>query len=516
MIVVNKNMSDSRLKNTARNILSGLLLRIVSILLPFLNRTIILWTLGVEFTGLTGLFSSILGVLSIAELGFNSAVVFSLYRPMADRDEKQIIYYVSILEKIYKIVGSVIFVIGVGISFFLKTFICGDYPDTVNIYVVYYLELCNSAISYFLFSYKECLLLADQRADIGNQIRTIISVIRYIAQGIVLIAFRDYYAYLALAIIGTVTVNLLIQRETKIRYPFFKKIKSKLEIPKDILKQVSGLMIDKVCNTCRNSFDSLIISSFIGLTATAIYGNYYYVYNALYGVMLTICNAMSASVGNGIIKKTESENYDDLCKFSFIFSWILGVSTTMMVSLYQPFMKIWVGEDLMLSNFNMYLFCLYFFWINMTNIRTQYITGTGMWWRMKILYVMEALSNLCLNLFLGKLFGITGVIVATIITVIVFNWYSQNVILFKNYFKHESLVQFSVDQIYYFVVTGISCGISIFACSRLNSEGVLKLIIIAVISAIVSNMVFFLIYRKYRYFNNSKSFVFKLVKVIKK
>ena len=118
--------------------------------------------------------------------------------------------------------------------------------------------------------------------------------------------------------------------------------------------------------------------------------------------MLVLCNAMSASVGNSIAKESVKKNYEDLNKFTFIFSWIAGWSTVCLACLYQPFMSIWAGKTLLLSNKDMLLFCLYFYIINMTNIRNQYISGTGMWWKLKLPCMCEAISNLLLNIILGN------------------------------------------------------------------------------------------------------------------
>ena len=132
-------MSNSRTKNTTRNIGAGLIHQIVSIVLPFVNRTAVLWTLGAEFTGLAGLFSSILNVLNMAELGFNTAIVYSLYKPMADKDHKKICEIVSMFKKIYTVVGTVVLIGGLAIAPFLTSLIHGSYPDSINLYIVYFL-----------------------------------------------------------------------------------------------------------------------------------------------------------------------------------------------------------------------------------------------------------------------------------------------------------------------------------------------------------------------------------------
>ena len=482
-------MADSRTKNTVRNIGAGLINQVVSIILPFINRTIILWSLGVEFTGLSGLFSSILSVLGIAELGFNTAIVYSLYRPMSEHDENKICEIVSLFQKIYGIIGTIVLVLGMAIMPFLKYLIHGSYPNEINLYVVYFLYLLNSVISYYMFAYKECLLIADQRQDMAQNMRTIVNILRYVAQFVVLLKSRNFYYYLIVAIIGTVVTNLGIQCITVRKYPYFKQIKKKQHIPKELITQMKGLMINKICDTFRNSFDNLIISSFIGLTATAIYGNYYYIYSAVYGIMLTICNAMSASVGNSIVEKDEYQNYGDLLTFSALFAVILGVCTALLACLYQPFMRLWAGENLLLSTFNMFLFCAYFYVINMNNIRNQYISGTGIWWKLKISYIVEAVANLILNFILGKYFGITGVLLATIITIFVFNYLQRNTVLFKCYFKNSSYIKYLLEQFYYAIFAIVAVVISYSLCERTKMNDIWGLIIRGGIALVVSGII---------------------------
>lgn len=502
----------SRTKNTLRNVNSGLINRMVMLLLPFINRTAILWILGAEFTGLASLFSSILSVLNIAELGFNTAIVYSLYEPMADKNTEKICEIVSIFRKIYRIIGMVIFGVGMVIMPFLKFFIQGSYPENVNIYLLYFFELINASISYYLFAYKECLLIADQRQDIGNNIRTIVSIFRYLLQFFVLLFLKNYYIYLLVAIIGTIATNLCIQYMTKKNYPYFHQIEGNNHIPQEIVKNVKGLMINKICDTFRNSFDSLIISMLMGLTAAAIYGNYYYIFSSIYGIMLVISNGMSASIGNSIVTNNEKKNYNDMLSFCMIYAWIFGWCTVCLACLYQPFMKIWVGENLMLPTLDMLLFCLYFYLINMNNIRNQYISGTGLWWKLKGSYIVEAAANLVLNFLLGKWLGMTGVLLATILTIFIFNYMQRNWILFKNYFKQESLGKFLVEQFYYAIITGVAIAITFPICYSVNSDGITGLLLRIIICLFVPNIILLIGFSIIPRFQVVKKFALGIIK----
>lgn len=503
-------MAASRTKNTIRNIGAGLTNRVISIIMPFVNRTAIIWILGAEFAGLSGLFSSILNVLNIAELGFNSAVVYSLYELFARRDEERICELVTLLRRVYRIVGTAVLLLGLIVLPFLPHLVKGDIPDGISIYILYLLYLLNSSLSYFLFAYKECLLIADQRQDIASNIRTAVSVAKYVAQLAVLLITKDFYLYLVVAIIGTAVTNIAIQIATQKKYPKYHALHVRVAMPDKMKQQIKGLVINRVCDTFRNSFDSIIISSLLGLTATAIYGNYYYIYSSLYGIMLVICNAMAASVGNSIVEKSREDNYENMLTFSAAFGWIMGWCTVCLACLYQPFMELWVGKSLLLPERDMLLFCVYFYVINMNNIRNQYISGTGMWWKFRISYIVEALANLILNILLGKLWGITGVILASIITIFLFNYLCRNIILFRNYFVGKHAWKYMAEQLVYAAIAAAAVFVT-YRCSLYVQMGTISTMIVrGTICILVPNLIFlFGIWVSPR-----RKMVFRLLKVV--
>lgn len=505
-------MADSRTKNTTRNIISGLFYRCVGILLPFINRTVILRVMGAEYTGISTLFSSILGMLSLAELGFNSAIVYSMYKPMAEENWEAVSYYLTLIRKVYYIVGTVIFCGGLCCMPFLRYLIHGEYPSELNLYILFSLYLINSAISYYLFAYKETLLLADQRQDITNNIRSVVDTARYLAQFVALLIWRDFYVYVLIQVFGSVLSNFMIQKSTEKRYPkvVCGKIK-RLKLPAEVKQKTYALMLGRVCDTLRNSLDSIILSSCIGLVATTIYGNYYFVYSAIYGVLLVIGNALSGSVGNSISCETPEKNYEDMRKFQFLFSWVTTTCTICLATMYQPFMRLWAGKELMLSDKDMLLFCLYFYLINMNNIRNQYINGAGLWDKLKASYILEAGGNLVLNIVLGRAWGITGILLATIITIFVFNYVYRTHILFANYFHGESEKRFSMDQFQYALLAIVLVG-SMFLFSKvIPGRELVHLVVCALLSAVVAGLAYFAFFHKTDRYAYAKSKIYQIV-----
>lgn len=506
-------MEDSRTKNTSRNILAGLWNRFSTILLSFVNRTIIIYILGAEFSGLNSLFVSVLGVLNIAELGIDTAIVQSMYKPIAEGDKKRICELLTLYKKSYHIVGAVILGVGLSLVPLIPLLISEELPVSVNIYVLYIMYLLNSVISYFLFAYRESLLYAHQRDDISQMFRTNLLIGKNIVQAVVLLIFKQYYAYLAIEIVFTVLTNLWIGKVTQEKYSEYQCVQGyKVKMSDDIKDQLKGLVLGNVCDRARNSLDSIILSAYLGLTVVAIYNNYYYIYSALYGVMLVVCDAMSASIGNSIVTESIEKNYNNLQKFSFLMAWIAGWFSICMLCIYQPFMEIWMGKELMLSDFNMMLFCIYFYAINMNNIRNQYIIGTGIWWKLKYSNIAEAFGNVILNLVLGKLFGITGIIVATIITIFVFNFLWRTVVLFKIYFSGMSLGEFLRNHFYWIICVAVSAVITWKVCNMVHVGAIMQVIINGIICVMVPNVILLILFWRTRQFQNAKLFVLNMIK----
>jgi O-antigen/teichoic acid export membrane protein len=281
----------------------------------------------------------------------------------------------------------------------------------------------------------------------------------------------------------------------------------------ELLKQVKGIVINRIGDVARNGADNIFLSALIGLAAVAVYNNYFYIYTSIYGISLVIANSMAASVGNSMVKESIEKNYNDLCKFTFMFSWFTGWCTICMSCLYQPFMIIWMRGDmhLVLSNLNMFLFCIYFYAITMNNIRNQYLNGAGLFWELRVWYVLEAVGNIVLNYILGYLFGITGILVATLITIVVFNFIARTNVLFKSYFKMKP-TKYYMQHILYVFVTFIGFLLTYLICSSINVTGILGLIIKALICVVTPNIVFLLAYYRNGRFKEAISFARRLVK----
>lgn len=494
-------MKESRTKNTLRNMYVGLIGRVVSVVMPFVIRTIIIYRLGAEYAGLGNLFTSILQVLSVTELGFSSAIIFSLYRPVADDDINEICIMLTLYRRIYQIVGSIILVAGCVIMPLLPVLIKDEIPANINLYILYLIYLLNVVISYFASGYRNVILTVYQRQDILNKVDIVVGIVRGAIQILVLLICDNYYAYVIWLPVFTLLTNLFVWKITNSRYP---KLKCNKKVEKErlhrISKQIKGVAIGKLCVISRNAFDSIIISVLLGLTSVTVYSNYFFVFSSISGVLVILIQSVSASVGNSMAVNTVEKNLRDYHRFDFYYSWVVSWCVVCLVCLYQPFMNLWVGKSLMFPYHTMILMCIYFYVNQLAQVRSIYSEAAGLWWEFRYLTILEMMANFVLNIVLGMRMGVDGIITATIITAFLTSFIGITVITFKKYFRC-SAKEYFCNSLVYVTVTVMVCGVSAKICTYVRAEGILELLIKAGICIIVPNVMFVLIYgtiKKYR------------------
>lgn len=506
----------SRTKNASRNIIFGLINKIIVLVFPFIIRTAIIKTLGSEYLGLNSLFTSILQVLNLAELGFSSAIVYSMYKPIAEKNTKAICALMNLYKRIYRIIGIIIIAIGLILVPFLNCFIKGSYPSNINVYILYLIYLFNTGITYFLFAYKSALLTAHQRSDITSNVQTFTYILQYGLQIFILVKLKNYYLFVSIQIITTVLNNILVALITNKRYPEYMcsgKIEEKEK--KDIKKRVTGLMINKICQTTRNSLDSICISSFLGLNIVAIYSNYYSIIHAIIGFMNIISTSIIAGIGNSIVTESEEKNYSDMRKLNFIYMWLSGWCTICLICLFQPFMELWMGEKYMFSYKIVILLCIYFYSLKMGDIRAAYSDAKGLWYENRYRAIAESIANIVLNILLVKFLGISGIILGTLISLLIINFGFGSQILFKNYFINQKISDYFKEHGLYASVTLIICITTYFICSFIKLNGIFEIIVKLTICCIVPNIMYIAIYSKTKIFKESIR-IFKKLPILKK
>lgn len=503
----------ARTKNATKGIFWGGLMKIYMMVVPFLMRTVMIYFMGVQYLGLNSLFTSILQVLNLAELGIGSAMVFSMYKPIAEDDKDQINALLKLYRKYYRIVGLIIGLVGILLTPFIPRLISGDVPADINIYVLYLLNLSATVLTYWLFAYKNSLLQAHQRVDVSSIITLISNTIQYSIQLFVLIVLKNYYLYVIAILISQVINNILTAMIVGKMYPDYKPIgeMNKNDV-KGINNRIKDLFTGKLGAVIINSADTIVISAFLGLTVLAIYQNYFYLITAVTGFMEIVFSSMLAGLGNSYIIETKEKNYSDLEKFTFIFCWLFGFCFCCFLCLYQPFMEIWVGKENMLNFSAVICFSIYFYVYEINRLLNTFKDAAGLWHEDRFRPLITALTNLTLNLVTVQIWGIYGVLLSTVISVIVVGmpWILYNI--FTVYFNRSLAKKYIMQLLRY---TGI---VIVVACITYCTGMLVHIgqwgnfFIRLIICLILPNVLFLLAYHKNSYFRLSIQLVDKMTK----
>lgn len=461
-------LKSSKTRNTSRSIIWGVVNKTASLILPFIVRTVIIHNLGIEYAGLSGLFTSILTVLNLAELGFHSAIVFGMYKPMAEDNYDRINAYLNYYKKCYRIIGSIILALGMLIIPLLPYLIKGSYPSSINLYYLYFIYLSNVTLSYYLFAYKTSVFSAAQRMDIISNISTIILIITYSTQIVLLLAFHNYYLYAIVLPVTTAVGSLITECVSRWMYPELHPEGDLTDSEKrEIHSKLRGLLLQRIGGIVLSSVDTIVISTYFGLRTLGTYSNYYYIITAIFGFFSVLQHALIPSVGNSIQVDSREKNYEDFKLFHFLYILCDIFCTSCLLLLLQDFMRIWVGESMMLDMRLVVLMCIYFYTYKMSDICSVYKFASGMWEHWKGVPLIAAFFNLALNLILVRFIGLYGVVISTIISLVFIYLPFYCYPVFKYYFNSISFFwAFIWRQFCYFIAALV---ISILTFLLLNN-----------------------------------------------
>ena len=409
-------------KNVKRNMLANAASSGIKLLFPFLNRTLFLWLLGPAYLGLNGLFTSILGVLMLAELGFGTAVVCSMYKPVADDDRELLCAYLRFYRTIYRWVGAVIFLGGLALLPFLDRLVHGTVPPDIDLHVLYVIHLVNTAASYFLFAYRGVVLGAHHRNDVITNIRTGVSIAQYIAVFLILLVTRNYYHYVLATVAFTVVQNVLLVKASRRLFPDIEPRGSlPQELRRRVVSDVKSIFMHKVGGVITNSTDNLVISALLGLVAVASYGNYYYVVTSVAGLVAVVYSSMTGGFGNKIYTESKEENFRLFMRMNRLSMVVVMFCAAMMTAMYQPFMVVWVKDDptLMRHALTPVLMVFYFYIMQSRQVLLSFKSAASLWrqdlWKPIVAGAVNLGSNILFVLFLPDAYKLDGVIFSTII-----------------------------------------------------------------------------------------------------
>lgn len=504
----------TRTDNVKKNLIFNVIKFATQLLLQFVLRTALIYLMGAEYLGLNGLFSNIFSFLNLAELGFGSAIVFSMYKPIAEGDVEKVKSLQSLYKRFYLIITLIVAGLGIAILPFLKFLINGDVGVRVNIYILYLMYLFNTLFGYFS-AHKRSLLFAHQRNDVENKVATICMLGMMTLQIAVLFIFKNYYIFFAVNIVFTVIECVLIHVCANRLYPHINGQSQPLDkvTKKEIFKNVGALSMHKIGGAVVFSTDNVLISSMLGLVVLGAYSNYYLIVSTLMGIFTLLSNAVKGSVGNLIASKEKEYVYGIYQKINFMFSFFSAFCTICMIVLFQPFIKVWTsGNPIYLLKYStVILICVSFYLSRMRLGVCIFKECAGLFNQDKWKSIIESIVNLVGSIILGIFMGINGIILGTIISTIVAPLWVEPVVLYKYYFEKKPGKYFLtyLRDVLIMLVVASACYL---ICGFIPDGGLMLLVAKFAVCVVLSVILLILLYIPTKDFKQSLAFVKNIIK----
>lgn len=494
----------NRSMNSAKNIATGLINKMLLMIMAFFVRTLFIRYLGAEYNGLNSLFMNILSILSLAEFGIGNVLMFTLYSALKNHDENKIASLTYEFKKMYRIIILIILFFGLIVMLFVPL-IVNSSINMINVYIYYLLYLFNSISTYFVI-YRTTVINADQKNYIVNITTTITTTIMYILQIISLIIFKNFLIYLIIQVVCNIGNNVILNIIAIKKYPYLKKIdkiKSDNSIDKkDILKNIKATFIYKISDTILDQTDSIIISIMLGTLYVGYYSNYFLIITYMVNIAAIIANGLLASFGNLNAENNMEKSYK-MFKASMLAFCCFGVICSVCyVCSIQDFIQIWIGEKY-LMNYDLVLSVVFVFYLRMvTNSMWMYRTSMGLFKEVQYMSLVCALLNIVLSIILGKVYGLAGIIIATGISRLMTTFWYEGKVLYKKF--NVSSKKYILRQIKDFMTLIISLIFSIIICNCINTLFINHLILFIIkniICILITSIILFIIYHNSEEFN---------------
>ena len=477
-------------KNTIKGTFWGLISKLISLFFPFVIRTIIIRKLGSEYAGLSSLFTSILQVLSLTELGFGTAMVFAMYQPIVEDDIIKQRAILNFYRKIYFYIGLVMLVIGLAIVPFLGFFINGTIPHDINLYSLYLIYLSNTVLSYFMFGYRSAVFSAYQRHDLISIVIMISNFVMYSLQIILLLTTKNYYLYVSCLLLGTIMTNVFTYKLSEKYYP---QVYPEGDISsvdkKSIYDKIKALLLHKIGNIILNSADTIVISSFLGLIVLSNYNNYYYLMNSVSSIVMILFSTLTAGIGNSLIIDNCKQKMEKFYSILYINGFIVSVCTCCFFSMYQDFIHIWVGEDKCLNYGMMFLFCVYFYVHMIRRTILMYRDAAGLWELNKWQPIVSGIFNLIVNILLVQYIGVYGILISSILAQVLIDIPWESGLTTYSLFGEKPIKYYS-RIVLFSIATSCSMVITDFLMQMVVINIYLKLLVELICAMICSGIIF--------------------------
>jgi O-antigen/teichoic acid export membrane protein len=427
---------EGRIQNTIKNTSYALIAQVLTQIFGFANRTIFIYYLGIEYLGVSGLFSNILSFLSLAELGIGSAIVYNLYKPIANNNLIRVKQLINFYKKAYRYI--IIAIIGIGVSIIpFMDLIIKEKPNVPHLTIIYLLYLAGTISTYFV-AHKRSFIIADQKEYVNTANKQIFSFVQILVDIIVIVLTKNFIIYLSLRVIITLLSNWNLSRKVDKIYPNLidKSIEplNKKE-RKDIFNHIRAMMYHSIGGVVVFATDNILISAFVGVIFVGIYSNYLLIVGLLVTVIGLFFNSTIASVGNLNATSDNKKSYLVFKRLFFLNALAYSIATICLYLLIDNFIYLWLGDGYTLDKWSVLLIVVNFYIINLRNIVRIFRDSTGLFYKDRYRPILVAVVNLGCSIFLLNQFGIVGVFLGTFISTVSITLWFEPLILFKYAFK---------------------------------------------------------------------------------
>ena len=504
-----------RIQHTIKNIVFGYIGNLSSTVLGFILRTVFIQKLDETLLGVNGLYTGVLSMLSMAELGIGTALNFSLYAPVAQKNYGKIKSYMLFYKKAYRIIGLIVAVLGITLIPFLKFFIKDPGNYGIRELTLYYLIFLFNTVSTYFVSYKYSLVNAEQKNYIQTNILTITKLATTILQLIVLVVTSNFLLYLLTAAAVELLQKIWANNYLNKRYPYLLDkdvIPLGKEETKDIWDKTKALLCLKIGDIARLQTDSIIISSFIQVAIVGIVDNYNMVINSVQNFVLVIFNSAISSFGNLIATESKQKQYELFKIYRFVANWIYGLSAIGFYVLLTPLVvDLWLGEKWLLSANIVALIVIDYYFKGDRVVMMNFRTAAGVFEQDKFLPLIQGGVNLVISIVLVQRIGLIGVYVGTVVSGLIAN-ISRPPIVYRVCFERKSKEYF-IDTVKYLLVMAVILGIVLPLSNILLHEVTLvSFVLTGVMIAVVYNVIFLTAFCKTGEFKYMYDMVMRRVK----
>lgn len=494
-----------RLENSVKNIKYNIISQVICLVVQFVSRTFFIKILGNEYLGITGIFNSILTLLSLADMGILTVVVYSMYEPLADKNENKLKMLINEYRKIYNRIALIVFILGICFVPFLHLF-TKNTINISNIEFIFILYLLNTITSY-LFVYKISIINADQKNYIVSVIEQVFNIITNIVMIFVLLVTHNFILYLMVQTMFTIISNIYLSKKAEKMYPFIKKTKGyNLDImeKEKIKKDTFAMMFHKIGGVIVSGTDNLVLFLMVGLEEVGIYSNYVLIISYIKKFASQYFKSITASLGNLNAKSSKEYSFLIFKKVFFGNFWIYIFCAICLYFLLNPFIEIWIGKEFVFNNSIVFAIVLAFYVDGMRQTVLCFREAMGIFYQDRFKPIIESILNVVISIVLTKQFGIIGIALGTMFSMLLTCIWVEPYVLFKYGFSLKVRIYFKIFLKY--VLMGIfTFFITLLANQFIIGNSVFKFLCRLIVTIIVSNLTIIILNFKteeFKYFSD--------------